>query len=209
MGSRKFELIREEKLHKLLPGKNPRGRLEASGVYAINESTCYVIFDNLNEVAILDTSLKSKGQNHMIPVLSVGTGFEDITYDPQQEVFYLIIEALKDANGDFHGLVGEYKRDLICCSCRLLDVAFSKKNKGFEGVEHLWHDGNEYLAGLWEDALNRDHQRQGTGLLYIFQKADDGTWTKELAIELPSTPQFKDYAAIARRRNQVAVLSQS
>ncbi|SBO43948.1 hypothetical protein [Cyanobium sp. NIES-981] len=209
MGSRKLELIREEKLHKLLPGKNPRSRLEASGVYAINESTCYVIFDNLNEVALIDTSLKSKSQNRIIPVLNVGTGFEDITYDPHKEIFYLIIEALKDANGDFHGLAGEYKRDLTFCSCRLLDVAFAKKNKGFEGVEHLWRDGNEYLVGLWEDALNQDDQRQGTGLLHLFLKADDGAWTKEFAIELPSTAQFKDYAAIAKRGNQVTVLSQS
>lgn len=210
--SNKLELVREEKLHKLLPKKGKDSKLEASGVYVMDSSTCYVIFDNLNEVAVIDLSLKPHDSNEMISVLNVGKGFEDITYDPRTERFYLMIEALRDASGDFHGLVSEYNRNFTFRSCKQLDVTFSKQNKGFEGVEHLWRGDREYLVGLWEDALKKDGgSNKGTGLLRVFEKTTDGMWEwqSKLDAELPGTAQFEDYAAISQRGNRVAVVSQS
>lgn len=204
----KLELVREEKLYKLLRKKDKDSELEASGVYVMDKSTCYVIFDNLNKVAVIDLSLKSHDSNRIISVLNMGKGFEDITYDPHKERFYLIIEALQDTNGDFHGLVSEYKRDFTFRSCSQLNVTFFEQNKGFEGVGHMWRGGNEYLIALWEDVLKKD-DGTGTGLLCVFQKTSDGMWERKLDVELPPTAQFDDYAAIAQRGHRVAVISQS
>ena len=45
--SDKLELVREQKLYKLLPGKKKSSRLEASGVALVDDSTALVIFDSL------------------------------------------------------------------------------------------------------------------------------------------------------------------
>ena len=205
--STKLELLQEKKLYKLFPNKKKR-KLEASGVYVTDQSTCYVIFDNLNKVGRVDLSLESSDSNCMIPVLNVGSGFEDITYDLQNDRFYLIVEALKDkTHGGHRGLVSEYDGDFTFRRCSQLDPAFEKKNKGFEGVEHMRRGDTEYLVGLWEDTLGQDGKK-GRGRLYLFPRAADGTWAKPRAINLPSTAKFKDFAAIARRGNRVAVISQ-
>ncbi|QDU43052.1 hypothetical protein Mal52_15230 [Symmachiella dynata] len=163
--SRKLELIREKKLHKLFPGKKQK-KLEASGVYVADESTCYVIFDNLNKVGRVDLKLKSSKSNKLIYLLNVGTGFEDITYDPLSDRFYLIVEALEDkSHGGFRGLVSEYDGDFMFHRCSQLEPAFKNKNKGFEGVEHIRRGDTEYLVGLWEDTLGQDGNK-GRGRLY-------------------------------------------
>lgn len=205
--SKKLELIREKKLHKLFPGKKQK-KLEASGVYVADESTCYVIFDNLNKVGRVDLKLKSSKSNKLIHLLNVGTGFEDITYDPLSDRFYLIVEALEDkSHGGFRGLVSEYDGDFMFHRCSQLEPAFKNKNKGFEGVEHIRRGDAEYLVGLWEDTLGQDGNK-GRGRLYLFPKASDGSWAKPRAINLPASAKFKDFAAIARRGNRVAVVSQ-
>jgi uncharacterized protein YjiK len=173
----------------------------------MDESTCYVIFDNRNEVGRVDLTLEPRDSNRLIPVLNVGTGFEDITYDPQNERFYLIIEALKDTNGDYRGLVSEYDKDFTFRRCSPLQPAFKRKNKGFEGVGYLRRGDMEYLVGLWEEAVGPNGNK-GVGRLYLFPRATDGSWAKPREIHLPSTAQFSDYAAIARRGNQIAVISQ-
>ncbi len=121
----------------------------------------------------------------------------------------VIIEGRKVTKREYRGLVAEYKRDFTFCSCTQLDVAFPKQNKGFEGVVHIWRGDNEYLVGLWEDTLEEDDDGKGTGLLHLFQKTTDGMWARKLDVELPSTAQFEDYAAIAQRGDRVAVVSQA
>ena len=49
--SGKLELVREEKLFRLLPGRRESSRLEASGVALVDDKTALVVFDNLNQVA--------------------------------------------------------------------------------------------------------------------------------------------------------------
>ena len=205
----RLELLREEKLYKLLPKVSKACRLEASGVYAMDDSICYVIFDNLNQVAMINTSLQPHRSNHLLSVLNVGKGFEDITYDPRNQRFYLIVEALKDTHGEFQGLVSEYRSDFAFCSCKQLDVAFARRNKGFEGIGHIWRGDDEYLVGLWEDALDKVDSGKGTGLLHVFKKTADGMWERVNDVKLPATAQFEDYAAIAQRGHHVAVISQS
>ena len=202
-----LEVLRERKLHKLFPGEDKKSVLEASGVYANDESTCHVIFDNLNQVGRVDLSLKSTDENRLIPVLNVGVGFEDITFDPKNQRYYLIIEALKDSNKNYHGLVSEYDKEFGFRRCTLLDPPFKKRNKGFEGVEHFWRGEAEYLVGLSEDTSGPKGSK-GNGRVYVFRRDLDGTWAKPQEIELPSSAHFSDYAAIALRGTRVAVVSQ-
>jgi hypothetical protein len=89
----------------------------------------------------------------------------------------------------------------------MLDPVFQRQNKGFEGVGHLRRGDKEYLVGLWEDTVDQD-DKKGFGRLYVFLREDDGVWAKPREIDLPPTAQFEDYAAIARRGNRVAVVSQ-
>ncbi len=44
----KLELVREEKLYRLLRGKSKDSRLEASGVALLDDKTALVVFDNIN-----------------------------------------------------------------------------------------------------------------------------------------------------------------
>jgi hypothetical protein len=52
---RTLELIRESKLHALLPGQHQASHLEASGVVA-QDSHFLIIFDNLGQVARIAAS---------------------------------------------------------------------------------------------------------------------------------------------------------
>ena len=52
--SEEVELVREEKLFRLLPGRRESSRLEASGVALVDDKTALVVFDNLNQVARID-----------------------------------------------------------------------------------------------------------------------------------------------------------
>jgi hypothetical protein len=55
--SGKLELVREEKLFRLLPARRKSSRLEASGVALVDDKTALGVFDNLNQVARIDLSL--------------------------------------------------------------------------------------------------------------------------------------------------------
>src|SRR5687768_18321200 len=59
----KIELIREAKLFCLIPRRTRKSRLEASGVALIDDSTAFVEFDNLNQIARIDVSLKRSRRN--------------------------------------------------------------------------------------------------------------------------------------------------
>ena len=79
--SRKLELVREEKLFRLLPGRKESSRLEASGIALVDDTTALVVFDNLNQVARINLSLKRRASNRLLPAPSLGSGFEDIAID--------------------------------------------------------------------------------------------------------------------------------
>lgn len=46
-----------------------------------DDTTALVIFDNLNQIARVDPSLKRRPTNWLIPAPSLGLGFEDIAID--------------------------------------------------------------------------------------------------------------------------------
>ena len=70
----KLELVREEKLYRLIPGKKKSSRLEASGVALVDDTTAAVIFDNLNLIARIDLSLEPSKSNQLFPAPSLADG---------------------------------------------------------------------------------------------------------------------------------------
>src|SRR5262245_38829039 len=94
--SGKLELVREEKLFRLLPGRRESSRLEASGVALVDDKTALVVFDNLNQVARIDLSLKRRASNRLMPAPSLGLGFEDIAIDFRRGRVFCLIEATAD-----------------------------------------------------------------------------------------------------------------
>jgi hypothetical protein len=205
--SDKLELMREEKLHRLLPGKK-RTRLEASGVALVDATTALVVFDNLNHVARIDLSLEPRDTNRFLPALSLGTGFEDIAIDGEGGRVFCLIEALEDADGVFRGFVAEYDVAGHFIRCNRLATALKSEKKGFEGLAHVRRSDEEYLFALHEDSFGADAKRGG-GRIDVFTRAADGGWAPSHQIHLPKTAEFEDYAGMAYRDGRVAVVSQA
>src|SRR5262245_19411883 len=206
--SRKLELVRESKLYRLLPGKKESSRLEASGVALVDDTTALVVFDNLNQVARVDLSLKRSRNNDLLPAPSLGIGFEDVTIDEQEGRVFCLIESLEDFDGNLRGFVSEYDSKGQFLRCTRLHTKFEKENKGFEGLEHVWRGDREYLYALREGKHGKG-SRHGGGRVDVFVRARDGGWEETNWIGLPKTADFEDYAALAYRFKQIAVVSQA
>lgn len=205
--SRKLILVREEKLFRLLPGKKETSRLEASGVAVVDDKTALVIFDNMNQIARVDLSLKRRKTNGLQPAPSLGSGFEDIAIDDKEGRVFCLIEALEDFDGLLRGFVAEYDADGHFQSCTRLHTRFEKENKGFEGLTHLRRGGREYLYALREGNHGKG-RRHGGGRVDVFTRAKDGSWESSHAIRLPKKAEFDDYAALSYRFRQIVVVSQ-
>lgn len=205
--SRKLELVREEKLFRLLPGKKENGRLEASGVAIVDDKTALVIFDNLNQIARIDLSLKRRATNGLQPAPSLGSGFEDIAIDDKAGRVFCLIEALEDFDGILRGFVVEYDAEGHFQSCTRLHTRFQKENKGFEGLAHVWIGRREYLYALREGNHGKG-RKHGGGRVDVFVRAKDGSWKASHSIKLPKKAEFDDYAALAYRFRQIVVVSQ-
>jgi hypothetical protein len=206
--SRKLELVREAKLFRLLPGRKESSRLEASGIALLDDTTALVVFDNQNQVASIDLSLKGRDGNGLFPAPSLGSGFEDIAIDPRHGRFFCLIEALEDFDGLLYGFVAEYDSARRFLRCTRLQTEFRQVNKGFEGLAHVWRGGREYLYALCEGNLGTG-RHAGGGRVDVFIRARDGGWKASHRIRLPKQVEFKDYAALAYRDRQLAIVSQA
>jgi len=206
--SRKLDLLREAKLFRLLPGKKESSRLEASGVALADATTALVIFDNLNQIARIDLSLKPRPKNGLIPAPSLGSGFEDIAIDDKGGRMFCLIEALEDFDGLLRGFVAEYDSEGHFVACTRLHTRFQKENKGFEGLAHLWHGRREHLYALREGNHGKS-ARYGGGRVDVFTRGRNGDWERSHGIGLPHTAHFEDYSALAYRYGQLAVVSQA
>ena len=133
----KLELIREEKLYRLLPGKKKSDRLEASGVALLDEESALVIFDSLNLIARIDLSFKHGKRNQLFPAPSIGEGFEDIAIDHEGRRVFCVIETMEDTDGKYRGFVSEYDPEGRIQRCERLETVFTSPNKGFEGLAFL------------------------------------------------------------------------
>jgi len=206
--SRKLELVRESKLYRLLPAKNTSSRLEASGVALLDDTTALIVFDNLNQIARVDLSFKPRRSNGLQPAPSLGIGFEDITHDHKSGRVFCLIEALEDFDGQHRGFVTEYDSSGKFVSCTRLHTKFRKENKGFEGLEHVWRGGREFLYALREGNHGKGPRHSG-GRIDVFARTRDGSWEAVNSIRLPKKADFEDYAALAYRFQQIAVVSQA
>ena len=206
--AQKLELIREEKLFRLLPRRTEKSRLEASGVALLDETTALVVFDNLNQVARIDLSLKRCRSNALLPAPSLGLGFEDIAVDSRHRQAFCLIETLEDSDGILRSFVAEYDSAGSFVRCTRLQTRFQSANKGFEGLAHLWRAGREYLYALCEGNLGTAAKRGG-GRIDVFVRTPDGGWNDSHRISLPKQAEFEDYAALAYRDGQLAVVSQA
>lgn len=202
--SRKLELVREEKLFRLLPGRTKHSRLEASGVALVDDNTALVVFDNINQVARIDLSLKRQGSNALLPAPSLGLGFEDVGIDHRHSRVFCLVESVEDCDGLLHGFVAEYDQSGRFIRCSRLPARLEKANKGFEGLEHEWRAGREYLYALYEAV-----HKPSKGRIEVFARARDGEWKPSHQIQLPKKAEFQDYAAMSYRYRKLAVVSQA
>jgi len=205
---KKLELIRESKLHELLMGEDKKSRLEASGVYALDEATCVVAFDNRAQVARVDLSLEAWGAHEMKTVLSPKAGFESVAYDPEHQRYFLLVEAIEDVDGKYRGLVSEYDREFQFQACFRLKTAFAGDNKGFEGLVHVRRAGEEQIWALCEGNDCRK-SKKGFGRIHVYRRGAEGRWDFAHHVTLPASASFEDYAGIALRGNRVAIVSQA
>ena len=200
---KKLELIREEKLFRLIPGRTKNSRLEASGIALVDRSTALVAFDNLNQIARVDLSLERSRRNALWHTPSLGAGFEDLATDSRRGATFGLIESVEDFDGALRGFVAEYDRAGRLRSCRRLPGRFQKANKGFEGLAHVRHLGSEYLYALRE--ANSTGRR---GRIDVYARTANGAWKPSRRISLPSDARFKDYSALACRQTRIAIVSQ-
>ena len=203
---RRLELIREEKLYRLIPGRSRKSRLEASGVAVIDDKTALVVFDNLNQVACIDLSFERSRRNRLFATPSLGSGFEDIAVDVKDGRAFGLIESVEDFDGALRGYVAEYDRDGRFLQCVRLPSRFRKANKGFEGLSHSRHGGREYLYALCEGNFGKSTKARGR--IDVFVRAADGSWRPSQQIQLTKRAQFADYAALSYRDHRVAIVSQ-
>jgi hypothetical protein len=201
--SRKLELIREEKLFRLLPGRTKHSRLEASGIALVDVSTALVVFDNLNQVARIDLSFKRQTRNALLPAPSLGSGFEDICIDHRDRRVFCLVESVEDFDGVLRGFVAEYDQGGHFIRCTRLPSPLAKHNKGFEGLAHIWRGRRENLYALSEAS------HKGKGRIEVFVRTRGGEWRASHRIRLPKKVEFEDYAALAYRYRQLAVVSQA
>lgn len=202
---RRLKLVREEKLYRLIPGRTRTSRLEASGVALTGTSTALVVFDNLNQIASIDVSLKRSPRNALWPAPSLGAGFEDVATDLRSGSTFALVECVQDTDGVLRGFVAEYDRHRRFRQCERLSGQFEKANKGFEGLAHARHQGREYLYALREANWRSSGARRGR--IDVFVRTP-GRWKESHRIALPIDARFEDYSALAIRDRRIAVVSQ-
>ena len=198
----RLELVREQKLYRLL-GRRKTSRLEASGVALVDDRTAVVVFDNLNQVARIALSLKSRDRNRLFPAPSLAAGFEDIAIDRVRRRVFCLIEAIEDFDGVLRGAVVEYDLTGRFIGWAHLHHRIKKANSGFEGLEHVRFRGREFLYALREAGA-----RRGGAHIDVFVRAPAGGWTPSHKIHLRTLRGFKDFAALAYRDRRLAIVSQ-
>ena len=110
----------------------------------------------------------------------------------------------------YQAQIEEYDRHFNFLESNQVNFSFESENKGFEGLEWVEKNGNEYLLALCEGNKckgGKKGRQPGGGRIQVLEK-QESYWKKTKTIKLPKTLQFKDYSAISLRNNQLAVISQ-
>jgi len=203
-------LVAERKLADLISPPTPGGVFEASGVIA-RGAHYWVIFDNVRRIARIHRSLEPGSKRHSwFGRKREGEGYEDIAFSRHARRFFLLIEAEKHPDGTYKGLIDECDESAEYKGRRWIDLAFQKRNRGFEGLSAVRWREQDYLLALCEGnrcRAGRAGRKPGGGRIHLLQRS--GTQWKPVArIKLPRTVRFEDYSAVALRGRRIAVLSQ-
>lgn len=197
------------KLYKLLEGYGEDDILEASGVVVVR-GEFYVVFDNATTIGRFDPSMPFNSNNNQMLGNNDGTkGYEGISYDPERDLFHVVIEADKK-NGCFKGKVVSYEEGPNDGSTSWLDYRFQTKNKGFEGLVHALVDGKKYLLALCEGndcEAGTISRVSGAGRVKVFRWKND-KWAYTASVRLPDSLCFKDFAGMDLRGSELAIVSQ-
>ena len=205
-----FRVVRERKLADLLPAPQYGGVLEASGV-VVKDGRYIVVFDNVRRIAQVGPSLAPGSADHSwLGRLRQGEGYEDIAHSSHLRRFYALIEAEKHPDGTYKAIIEEFDEHFRYKGRGCVDVAFERRNRGFEGLTAVRSNGGNYLLALCEGNEGRAGLRgrtPGGGRIHVLQRRGAG-WQSVAQIRLPSSLDFKDYSALALRGDRLAVVSQ-
>ena len=188
-----LQLVAEKKLSKLLPTKDI-DHYEASGIVAAS-GTLYVVSDNTNQIAAIDTSL---GKGKLGPGTATESQYEAITASDDGR-FFTMIETASEA--DPRAEVAELGSDTAWVSQSFTDMSFEHVNKGFEGLAWLRVSGTEYVLALCENNNCKDDDSPaGEGRAKVLALVD-GVWVTQATLKLPEAVAFLNYSDLALRDN--------
>ena len=211
MGKKYLKLDTEHKLALLLKNVRDKEHLEASGV-VVRDKDILVVMDCMKGIGRLKGQNKKNplGKGKIVGPQLDAQGFEAITRDPKTGHLYLLIEALEH-DGTYQGKVLELDASLKPISTKWLDFDFSSDSKGFEGAAVVRHKGDLLLLALCEGNHcegGDEGKDSGHGLIQVFKRKKK-SWKHIGKIKLPKEVDFEDYADIAIRGKQVAIVSQA
>ena len=204
-----LRLVHGRKLAELLPVPRSGNVLEASGV-VVKEGQYLVVFDNVRRLARIGADLMPGSDHAWVGRLREGEGYEDIAYNASRRRLYALIEAEKHPDGTYKAIIEEYDTQYRYKGRRRVNVPFEKRNRGFEGLTAVRFNGADYLLALCEGNEGRSGMRGNTpggGRIHVLQRSGQA-WESIAQITLPTSLDFKDYSALALRRDRLAVVSQ-
>ncbi|CAF1407988.1 unnamed protein product [Adineta ricciae] len=194
-------------------------RFEASDVVLSPDGHyVYVVFDNIYQIGAFCTPLgrlsNCTDQLFSWPNASLNSqdsSFEGIAYEPVNGRYFVVQETVPtNAKGIFRSNIFELSiamnraQPLQQVDSCVVSWTFGSKNKGFEGLEAVYHQrtGQTYLLALCE-ANKCDHKSNSTndGRIVVLEKkrTTDGvcSWEPMGTFDLPSSVRFSDYSAMS------------
>ena len=206
--TKKLELVRETRLHKLLPGLDKKDRLEASGVLVTNQSDCYVVFDNMTVVARLNISLEPDSENRLIPAPSPCDGFEGITFDPAGNRFYLPRRSAQGYRRQLPRLRLPNSTATSTCSVARGSTSHSRNPTRASKGSSTFAATTASFSGPCARGTSVPMRRRAAAAFRSSPGRAEDNWTWSHEMSLPETAEFEDYAGLAIDGDRVAVVSQ-